>query len=352
MRKTIGLIWLLLLAGAVHGASRYSAYDLALHLQQCAKRPVFFTLRTAGEFSGDTLPPCDKDSLKAWLAERHLKLFWQDSALLIDRPDIYSGHDLAYQWTALRLDVLLRRATTNDLPQEPDSTDDYKYVPERRDISETELQDTEEWILREVPMPPVSSPVYCPSCGAPAQTAVLNLEIVLDAVKLSKTGPEFIIGRLSSKSASRIIVGRYEEKKFHLEWLSPLLQPYRAALIFRDVNADGVAEIWSFSIYMAGSKESWALSIFDWKGSELTRDAGDCSVAVGVAAPTSATILPAACPITGFPVIEHYLDEVGNGHVVLRAHQDYGENQSPPYIFRLVSGRYLRVRPKPAHRVR
>src|SRR5258708_38798874 len=103
---------------------------------------------------------------------------------------------------------------------------------------------------------------------------------------------------------------------------------------------------------MAGSKESWAISIFDWKGSELTRDAGDCSVAVGVAAPTSATILPAACPITGFTVNENYLDEVGNGNVVLRAHQDYGENQSPTYIFRLVSGRYLSASTKTDIRIR
>src|SRR6476620_6549536 len=37
-------------------------------------------------------------------------------------------------------------------------------------------------VLQDVPMPPVESPVACPACGNPPKTAILKLEIVLDAV--------------------------------------------------------------------------------------------------------------------------------------------------------------------------
>src|ERR1700676_4670181 len=115
---------------------RYDAYDVALHLQQCTRRPVFFTYHstTTHPLSGDTLPPCDKDSLAEWLAPRGLKVFWEDSVLLIDYSDRYSRNQALYSWTKLMFEVSVRTTAKDEIAsQQADNAEGYKFVAVRRD---------------------------------------------------------------------------------------------------------------------------------------------------------------------------------------------------------------------------
>jgi len=79
-----GLLLFLSLAGAAKGQqSNHNAYDVALHLQHCTKRPVFFVLSVAEQLTADSLPPCEKGPLDNWLSRRKVKLIWTDSVILL-----------------------------------------------------------------------------------------------------------------------------------------------------------------------------------------------------------------------------------------------------------------------------
>lgn len=349
MRKLSGLLLVAFWMVPLYAAPRYSAYDVALHLQQCTKRPVFFTLPIAGDLSSDSLPPCDQTPLTAWLAGRKLTMIWQDSLLLIDRPGFHSPNDPGY-WTKLALKAQVRKPAQL-VGNEDDSPDQYKYIPLRRALTDAELREAGNWIFQETPMPPVFYPERCPSCGDAPQTATIRVDVVLEGVRLSEKDPEAVVGWIGTPDANRLIVGKFVSGKFQLEWLSPLLQPFQLMLSFRDVDADGVAEIWSESTWFAGSEGAEALSIFDVSGRELTRGAGDCGVAVGASGPKNLTILPATCPITGYPNIEHDVED--DGTVALIAHWDVPGEGRPNQEFKLVDGKYVLERAKaakPRHR--
>jgi hypothetical protein len=271
-----------------------------------------------------------------------VRLDWEETVLLLDRIKKVSGLP-THDWDHLKLERTIRNPTEDELQQDPDSSDDYKYIPLRRNLRDEELKQLGAWILENVPMPPVFVPSYCLTCGDPARTAVLRLEIVLDAVRLSSGGPERIIGSISFlHHTSRLLVIGRDHDNFNLLWMSPLLEPHRQVFYYRDVNADGKAEIWSLSTLLGASDELSELSIFDESGKELTRDAGDCERGVG-ATHDEIPVVPTACPITGLPGINHHLE---NGKIVITADHEYAGERSPPLIYKFVGYRYVRIRTK------
>ena len=345
MRRPL-FLWMLFFSwNTISAAPVPNSYDAVLHLQRCWKRPVFFDLQIAQEFSGDTLPPCEREPLVAWLAVRNLEVIWGDSVLYIRHIPSSMGPGLPppveLRWRKIVLDLAIRTPSKEEATQREDFPEEYKYLAVRRNLTPEELKSIGDWILVNVPMPPTTVQ-YCPTCGLPPETAKVKLEIVLEGVKFSADSAERIVGWIASKDASRIILGRYEQSKFSADWLSPLLDPYRQTLIYRDVNGDGLAEIWSLSAYFAGSQEAVKLSIFDQNGSELTREVGNCELGVHVVGPpTENKPLPAACPITGYPGIEHSLD-IGSGKVEIRANREFrGDDEEPERIYRFVDGRYV-----------
>jgi hypothetical protein len=277
----------------------------------------------------------------AYLAPQGLKLIWEDKVLLIMDARVSYPVATWQDWSHVRLDVSPRPPTENERPRGMDFDDDYKFVPVRRTLTTVELEAAGKWILQNIPMPPISLPAYCPDCGDPLHTAVINLQIVLEGVKLSRDDPERIIGRISGNETSRILVGRLVKGQFSLEWISPLLEPGGQVLIFRDVDADGVGEIWSLSSYRGVGDKVWELSIFSLQGRELTRDAGECDWAVTSSLPTSP--LAAACPIVGLPAIDHFVGK--DGKVKIEAARDFTNNPQPGRLYEFVGGKYVRVKP-------
>jgi len=238
------------------------------------------------------------------------------------------------------LSLSVRGPVDNEKRRGTDFDDDYRFIPVRRSLADNELKAAANWILQNIAMPPISFPAYCPSCGDPPHTAVVRLEIVLEGVQLSRDGPERIIGRISGNDTSCIVVGTSAKGQFHLEWVSPLLEPRSQVLAFRDVNADGVGEIWSFSSVRSTGEEVWGLSIFDLQGRELTRDSGECDWAVTSA--LAASPLAAACPIIGLPGIGYF---VGNdGKVTLEAARDFRNNPEPRRLYQFVGDKYIWVK--------
>jgi hypothetical protein len=325
--------------------NQYDAYAVIGHLETCLQRPVFFTLQVARQLSTDELPACNKDALAPWLESRGLKAFSEDSVVLIDDPDRYLHHERLYAWKNLKLDVSVRRTSKDEIAsQEPDNPGDYKFVAIRRSLNDEELRQAGDWITKNVPMPPISSPMVETGCYAcpsvPPDTAIIKLEIRLEAVKFSSDGVERIVGVIGTKDTSQIVVGSVAQGRFHLEWISPLLDPELQTLQYRDVNADGISEIWSLSVY-GSSEMPWELSIFDLKGKELTREAGDCQWPLSVLQPVNAkeSPLPTVCPIVGLPTIDHFLE--ADGSVSLLANRDFRGNEEKPRRYKFVAGRYV-----------
>jgi hypothetical protein len=352
------LLLFLSLAGAANGQqSNYNAYDVALHLQHCTKRPVFFVLSIAEQLTADSLPPCEKGPLENWLSPRKAKLIWTDSVILlrnIPAPFYTSAQGEVFlapeeRWTNLILKVSVRKPNEDELRQENDSPDDYKYFAVRRELNEQELAETGNWVLENVPMPPTRPPMLCKTCGLPPETVSFHLEIVLEAVKLSADGPEQIVGSIRNSNddgpvfgISRVFLLQKDNARLRLRWISPLLRALDQRVSYLDVDADGMVEIWSLSGYMAGNREAWGLSIFDSTGRELTRTAGDCQLAVGAQGQKATTYLPAACPICGRPDVEHSLD--GEGKILLKAITDFPYETQEDRTYKLVAGRYVRVK--------
>ncbi|MGC2531136.1 MAG: tetratricopeptide repeat protein [Candidatus Acidiferrum sp.] len=329
---------------ASFGAPASDAYGVALHLQQCLKRPVLFGLQIARQLATDA-PPCEKEPLANWLKSRGLEAIWGDKVLYLRRVPAGMAPGLPppleQRWSKIALDLSIRNPTNDETSQREDFPEDYKYIPERRNLAPEELKRAGEWILENVPMPPTQVQ-YCQTCGLPADTARAKLEIVLEAVKLSRDGSERIIGWIASPDSSRLLVGQLAGARLEIEWMSVLLDSYGQVLIYRDVNGDGIGEIWSLSAYFAGSQQAVKLSIFDAHGKELTREAGECDMGVQFAGPPEENKpLPAACPITGYPAIEHSLDPE-SGKVELTAHREFrGDDAEPDRIYEFVNGEYV-----------
>ncbi len=344
--RLLFFLWMLLFSwNTVSATPTPNSYDVALRLQRCWNRPVLFDLQIARDFSGDKLPPCEREPLVAWLAARNLEGIWADSVLYIRRIPLKMAPNLPppveARWTKIVLDLAIRTPTKDEATQREDFPEEYSYIAVRRNLAPEELKSLGDWIFKNVPMPPTTVQ-YCATCGLPPETAKAKLEIVLEGVKLSADTPERIVGWIASKDASRVILGHFEQSKFSADWLSPLLDSYRQTLIYRDINGDGVAEIWSLSAYFAGGQEAVKLSIFDLNGKELTREAGDCELGVhAIGQPPDNKPLPAACPIIGYPGIEHSLDP-DSGKVELRGQRGFrGDDEEPERIYRFVDGRYI-----------
>jgi len=215
----VGLLLFLSLAGAAKGQqSNHNAYDVALHLQHCTKRPVFFVLSVAEQLTADSLPPCEKGPLDNWLSPRKVKLIWTDSVILLRNipvPFYTSAQGEPFlapeeRWTNLLLKVSVRKPNQDELRQQNDSPDHYKYFAVRRDLNEQELTDTGNWVLENVPMPPSLPPMLCKACGLPPETVSFHLEIVLEAVKLNADGPEQIVGSIRTQTMMALFLGSAE----------------------------------------------------------------------------------------------------------------------------------------------
>lgn len=146
-----------------------------------------------------------------------------------------------------------------------------------RQPSPSELEQLSSAALKAVrPSLGVEPPVAMKANEADA-TARINLELLFDIHRLSRTGPESIIGvirqEMGGVSDGRLIYGEFRDGKPVFLWDSPMLTTRLLDLKYRDVNHDGVEEI-----LLMGFRPSRGpigeLVIFTANGKELTRQPG------------------------------------------------------------------------------
>ena len=326
-------------AGMLRAAPDYSAYDVELRLQRCLHRPTLFVSQAAGALATDDLPPCEKDALSTWLTARGLHAIWEDDVVLIMNGLSQTG----VSWTDVSFHPPIQGPSHQEELNSGAEPDIYGYVPVRRRLSDSELQSLGSWILQNLPMPPVDRPMYCGSCGHPPNLSPINFEIVLEGVTFSKNGAEHIVGRLNSGFATRIFLAQTWDGTPHLEWISPLIARVEQ-IDYRDVNADGVADIWLRSTllqYRATQVNGY--SIFEIDGNNLTQEAGDCDSA-GPQLNKRFQDLPFACPVTASDIEAHVEEE--DGTVSLEAPQNFEYREEPTRFYKFDGQKYVLDQPK------
>ena len=109
-------------------ANAYTANDVALHLQHCLGKPVFFEPDLADRLSTDSLPPCEKEPLMSWGASRGMKIVWENDVLLISFGRSQEQLFGNWAWSRLELSLSVRSRKKNEIPQIDDRPDEYKFI--------------------------------------------------------------------------------------------------------------------------------------------------------------------------------------------------------------------------------
>lgn len=343
MRRACLVFLMLPFSAPVFAGPGHDAYDTAVYLQHCWRRPVIFEPDVASKLAADPPPPCDNAALSAWLAARDLESVSSDAVLYMRSIPEPRGPGLPVSsertWKHIVFDVVVRPVRKNESWDVSDSSNEGMFAPVRRELTARELKEAGDWILQNAALPPATA--WLDWKNLPPETARLQFEIALEGVKLSKDGAERIVGWVGG-SAHRIILGHFDEGRFALEWLSPLLpDAAEQRLDYRDVDGDGVAEIWSVNDFGAGNQMGWKLAIFNLSGVELTRDTGDCEGGKHLITEQHVdSPLPSACEIIGSSIY-HHLRNDDSGKISLEAEFDFRGWDEDTRSYELIGGKYV-----------
>lgn len=249
----------------------------------------------------------ESEQYRHWLFEneRWVAFMWTSQ---IDHPQ---------PWFRRRLDV---KETVNQLKE-------YGDVPGSRWFTADEVKQIQDAVRRQVR----TTPNGVIREGFLTYTAEIGVRLLLDCHRLRKDR-ESIVGAWDS----RLIYGEKTAKGFELLWDSPVLPFERATIEYNDMDGDGVEEILvysKFGRYDAG-RFNVALTIFNTKGQELSRQDDDCLIPAG----SDATEEGAGCPIVGLDAtFERQPD--GRKDIVLQ--RGAGEGEVKIERYRLIGGRYV-----------
>jgi len=273
-----------------------------------------------------------------------MRLVWEDDILLILK--VPKDRGFGELWNRLKLVVSATTRPKSEEPQIEEAPWDDKFIPVRGEVSDDVVNIMKGWVLGNLPMPPVVHPRYCTTCPhtQDMREATVELQMQFEKVKLGATEPDRIVGWVCAEPYCRVLVGRLEKSVFHLSWVSPLTGHAVGSagpwLLYEDVNADGIAEIWVYSHLPAGSQWGQRLSIFDLNGRELTRDAGECGELEDLP-PGKKPVFDSVCPIWGVPFVEHSFEENDSHRIYLEASREIRGSEERSVIYRLRDGNYV-----------
>lgn len=328
----------------VEAAEPPKADDVVLSLQRCTGKWTFFERTLVTRLPSETSPSCNKDALESWAAAKDLRIVWEDDFLVI-LPASNGVEYGARRWNRLQLSVSATSRAKDGPVDEEGPVWNYKFIPVRGQISEKALGTMKAWVLGNVPMPPVSFPAYCDTCphDKDFRVAKLNLSMQFEMVKLGPKEPQRIVGWVCSDSFCHVILGQLDQSDFHPAWISPLTGRTHGegpTVTYRDVNGDGIGEIWVYSRMEAGNQWGEYLSVFDIAGRELTRDAGECGALEGN--PPDVKPDPSyVCPIWGVPGIQHYFEDDESGRLYLEAFRDIRGSEKDSLVYRFRGGKFV-----------
>jgi hypothetical protein len=177
-------------------------------------------------------------------------------------------------------------------------------------------------------------PIFEPHTQSEAEVAQIGIAVRAYVRHARKDGPISLVLLMSeavdSAADGRIVYGEQQsDGSFQLLWDSPIVMAKLAQISFLDVDGDGLEEIVLHSSYPAGMRDLEAMSAFDLRGNELTRN---LTTAVESVKPHCAvpplygySAADGTCPIVGEGVDFDYshgppYDIVGGGTFTLREH--------------------------------
>jgi hypothetical protein len=245
------------------------------------RKPVYMTV-DGPWFDAETKCSSDRDQVLHELEERKIAVFENESDILLVPPRI--SPDLGpRRWRISwhKFDIKFHVMIFDD-PIPPGS----------RALSTDEQDQIAKVILDEALVPPLV-PGFAHVKG---DTGEMNVALILDAHHLSP-GTESVVAVFgSARGKMRLVYGELAHGVYRMLWDTPVLGGPDMALSYKDVDGDGVPEIVLRWTEAGGNVIYDALTVFNIKGEELTRQQ-ECDSTLPYAEPAQF-----ACAIWGINV--------------------------------------------------
>jgi hypothetical protein len=219
------------------------------------QKPVYMTLEGPW-FDASMRCSSDRSELLQELREKEVGAFENESAVLLlppgIRPDSLSRDSIKWH----KFSVTTRVSTLEDLTP-----------PGSRMLSKEEQNAIAKVILEEAVLPPLA-PGFAEVAG---DTGEMEVALLLDAHHLSPQR-ESVVALFGPLGASvRLVYGELVHGTYRILWDTPLVGGSNVTLSYEDVDADGIPEIVLRWTEAGGNVVYDAISVFNAKGEELTR---------------------------------------------------------------------------------
>jgi hypothetical protein len=226
--------------------------------------------------------------------------------------------DHPHRWFTRRLQVT----------EAVDQLKQYSEVKGSRWLTAGEVKQIHEAVRRQVRTPSVG----VVKAGSLSYVAEIEMRLVLDCHRF-KDDEDSIVGVWGARNGySRLIYGEKIANGFALLWDSPLIPARAWTLEYNDMDGDGIEEILVHSRF--GSKRDVALSVFNTKGEELSRQSDDCLMEWGCDDEEGC-----GCPIVGLDA-SFERQPGGKKDIVLQL--ETASDVAKIERYRLVAGRYVK----------
>ena len=211
-------------------------------------------------------------------------------------------------------------------------------IPDSRALTPEELAEASRIVFEKARVSPLLAAIVEP--GADGETATVKVPLVFDAHRLashSVTESVVAISKATENGGTgRLIYGEIREGKYVPLWDSPLFGALNLQLGYVDLDGDGIKEILLFSDGGRYPGELEALTAFDTRGHEVTRQGGHCWIQ-GFAEIDQHEIV---CPLMG-EGFEMKTEDKGRTAIFSMAKNPDNEDGPPvPRAYRLVDGFY------------
>jgi hypothetical protein len=253
------LVWLLCVPcclAQVQHTSKAETDRFLLCARSIFHKPVYMTV-DGPWVDAEMKCSSDRDQVLRELEERKIAVFENESAVLLVppriRPDLGSRH-WRIGWH--KFDIKFHVMNFDD-PIPPGS----------RALTKEEQDQIAKVILDQALVPPLV-PGFAHVNG---DTGEINVALILDAHRLLP-GTESIVGVFGSpRGKMRLVYGEIAHGVYRMLWDTPVLGGPDLALSYKDVDGDGIPEIVLRWTEAGGNVIYDALTVFNIKGEELTR---------------------------------------------------------------------------------
>jgi hypothetical protein len=307
------LAWLFILLQGTVAQVRHTSKAETDRFLLCARstfqKPVYMTV-VGPWFDAAIKCSSDRSEVLHELENRKIAVFENESAILLVPPRIRS--DIKWQKFDVKLHVMI---FDNPIP------------PGSRALSKEEQDQIAKVILEQALVPPLV-PGFAHIAG---DNGEMNVALILDAHPLSPKTESVVAVYGPARGLMRLVYGELAHGVYRMLWDAPLLGGPDLALSYEDVDGDGTPEIVLRWTEAGGNVLYDALTVFNIRGAELTRQQ-ECDPSLPYAEAAQF-----ACAIRGASI---HFEKTGSGKYDILDVPNFETNPQDADRYTLVNGHY------------